>query len=159
MHGKTMPPTFPFDAYGCEEIFLAGCFWKWMCLQSTHTPRLPHAFPPPAHSLVQKFLRNGGHVDARNKDTMWTLLHTASHAGQHRVVQVLVAAGARLESEVEGRYTPLLLCCSCGSRETCPVAVSDSRDEDVESPNHFVECGHVKVSALIPAVRCNRRAS
>lgn len=85
---------------------------------------------------------------------MWTLLHTASHAGQHRVVQVLVTAGARLESEVEGRYTPLLLCCSCGSSENCPMAVPDSRDEDVENPEHFVECGHVKVSAPIPVVCC-----
>ncbi|CAN0260823.1 unnamed protein product, partial [Hapterophycus canaliculatus] len=65
----------------------------------------------------QEFLRNGGHVDARNRDTMWSLLHTACHAGQHRVVEVLVSAGARLDSEVEGRYNPLLLCCSCGSRE------------------------------------------
>ncbi|CAM9793473.1 unnamed protein product, partial [Ectocarpus fasciculatus] len=36
---------------------------------------------------IKKFLRNGGHVDARNKDTMWTLLHTACHAGQSRVVE------------------------------------------------------------------------
>lgn len=80
---------------------------------------------------------------------MWTLLHTASHAGQHRVVEVLVSAGARLEIEVEGRYNPLLLCCSCGSRENdvCPVAMSDPREEDVENPDHLDKCGHVKVSA------------
>ncbi|CAN0534822.1 unnamed protein product, partial [Ectocarpus sp. 8 AP-2014] len=60
---------------------------------------------------TQKFLRNGGHVDARNKDTMWTLLHTACHAGQNRVVEVLVSAGAKLESEstTDQLFTPLLI--------------------------------------------------
>lgn len=86
-------------------------------------------------------------MDARNKDTMWTLLHTACHAGQNRVVEVLVSAGAKLESEVEGQYNPLLLCCSCGCRNNmvCPVLRSVP-NEHVEDPEHFEECGHVKVS-------------
>lgn len=87
-------------------------------------------------------------MDARNKDTMWTLLHTACHTGQHRVVEVLVSTGAKLESEVEGRYNPLLLCCSCGSCENmvCPVATSVPTGGDVEDPRHFDECGHIRVS-------------
>lgn len=90
-------------------------------------------------------------MDARNKDTMWTLLHTACHNGQHRVVEVLVSAGAKLESEVEGRYNPLLLCCSCGSSENvvCPLAMSVPTEDNVEDPEHFDECGHIKVGIQI----------
>ncbi len=86
-------------------------------------------------------------MDARNKNTMWTLLHTACHAGQHKVVDVLVSAGAKLESEVEGHYNPLLLCCSCGSCEgvACPVAATFLPTEDIEDPEYFDECGHIKV--------------
>lgn len=86
-------------------------------------------------------------MDARNKDTMWTLLHTSCHTGQYRVVEVLVASGAKLESEVEGRYNPLLLCCSCGSCEkvACPVAMSAPTEDNVEDPEHLDECGHIKV--------------
>lgn len=97
-------------------------------------------------------------MDARNKDTMWTLLHTVCYAGQHRVAEVLVSAGARLESEVEGRYNPLLLCCSCGSCENvvCPVTTSVPTEEDVEDPDHFDECGHIKVSIHVERVHCNQ---
>lgn len=83
-------------------------------------------------------------MNARNKDTMWTLLHTASHAGQHEVVEALLAAGAKFDSEVEGKYNPLLLCCSCGSDGmVCPVVLALEK-EDVEVPGR-AECGHVKV--------------
>lgn len=61
-----------------------------------------------------------------------------------------MAAGARLDSEVEGRYNPLLLCCSCGSRENvkCPVALSVARDDNVEAPRYIDECGHIKVRSF-----------
>lgn len=141
---------------------LRSVAWRRLCPQSTHFPATTWcvSVPPPEHPTIQKFLRNGGHVDARNKDTLWTLLHTASHTGQHRVVELLVSAGARLEIEVEGRYNPLLLCCSCGSNENavCPVERSDPSEEDIEDPDHSDECGHVKVSAKIPVVRCSGRA-
>lgn len=86
-------------------------------------------------------------MDARNKDTMWTLLHTACYTGQYRVVEVLVSSGAKLESEVEGRYNPLLLCCSCGGCKNvvCPVAMSVPTADELEDPEYFDECGHTKV--------------
>ena len=84
-------------------------------------------------------------MNARNKDTMWTLLHTASHAGQHLVVEALLSAGAKFDTEVEGKYNPLLLCCSCGSEGmVCPVTLALEK-EDVEDPARRIECGHVKV--------------
>lgn len=97
-------------------------------------------------------------MDARNKDTMWTLLHTACHTGQHRVVEVLVSAGAKLESEVEGRYNPLLLCCSCGSCENvvCTVTMPVPTEDDIEDPEYFNECGHIKVSIRLERVHRNR---
>lgn len=91
--------------------------------------------------LFQKFLKNGGDVDARNKKTLWSLLHTAGHAGQDHAVKFLIAAGAKIDTHVEGNYNSLLLCCSCGSDTmSCPTAVP----KDVENPG-LVECGHLKV--------------
>lgn len=92
-------------------------------------------------------MENGGKVDGRNKDTLWSLLHTACHAGQHEVVDILVDAGAKLDKEVEGKYNPILLCCSCGSDSMkCPPP-SPVHGADIEVPE-CIECGHVKVSAL-----------
>eukprot|EP00904_Undaria_pinnatifida_P001089 jgi/Undpi1/10981/HiC_scaffold_30.g13282.m1 len=120
---------------------------------STSPSRKPPKLWPDAAAgkvgSVKKFIKNGGNLNARNKDTMWTLLHTASHAGQHLVVEALLSAGAKFDTEVEGKYNPLLLCCSCGSEGmVCPVTLALEK-EDVEDPARRIECGHVKAAAAL----------
>lgn len=88
-------------------------------------------------------MKEGGNVDVRHEATLWGLLHIACYAGQHEVVRALVAAGAKLERQVEGQYNPLLLCCSCGSpRLRCPRFRHPKAD--AEDPSDFI-CGHLKV--------------
>ena len=104
-------------------------------------------FIPPISFITQQqiFLKGGGSPDARNARTFWSLLHTACYAGQYQVALVLVSAGAKVDKEVEGRYTPLLLCCSCGSYGV-PCPRRQSPESGVGRLTRAdAECGHLKV--------------
>lgn len=93
----------------------------------------------------QEYIKGGGDINARHEGTLWSPLHTACYKGQYTVVEALVSAGAKFDKQVEGRYNPLLLCCSCGSkRMLCPVSYHDAAD--VEDPGSASMCGHIKVN-------------
>ncbi|MDE3007301.1 MAG: ankyrin repeat domain-containing protein, partial [Gemmatimonadota bacterium] len=84
---------------------------------------------------VRSLLRSGADVNAAQGDGM-TALHWAARLGQRELAEVLVFAGARLDSGTRiGRYTPLHIAAREGRREVVKVLLRAGADPDLSTTN------------------------
>lgn len=84
---------------------------------------------------VRSLLRSGADVNAAQGDGM-TALHWAARLGQRELAEVLVFAGARLDSGTRiGRYTPLHIAAREGRREVVEVLLRAGADPDLSTTN------------------------
>ena len=84
---------------------------------------------------VRSLLRSGADVNGAQGDGM-TALHWAARHGQRELAEVLVFAGARLDSGTRiGRYTPLHIAAREGRREVVEVLLRAGADPGVATTN------------------------
>ncbi|XP_068219711.1 uncharacterized protein [Palaemon carinicauda] len=89
---------------------------------------------------IQIYLRKGGDPNARNP-MCWTLLHLAAFEGQTEIAEILIEAGASVNSCTTDMSTPLHRGCSQGNRKVVELLVKkgayiNAQDKNGSTPLH-----------------------
>ncbi|XP_066980457.1 uncharacterized protein [Macrobrachium rosenbergii] len=103
---------------------------------------------------IQIYLRKGGDPNARNQ-MCWTLLHLASFEGQAEIAEVLIDAGASVNSCTTDMSTPLHRGCAQGNRKAVELLVKkgayiNAQDKNGNTPLHEAARGfHTSVVKVL----------